>query len=154
MDRVRNLDAFAAQAVVDGGGEAITALLGGNVTVVSTGSGESLAQLEAGTVRALAVSSAERRSGVLKDVPTVKEAGYDVTYEVWRGIFGPPKMSDEAKKWWGDTLKKMVETQTWKDRLGKLQWEPAYADSATFTKFLDDEYAAYLPLMTELGLAK
>lgn len=138
----------------NGGAEAITTLLGGNVAVVSTGIGESLAQLEAGTVRALAVTSAERRSGVLKDVPTVKEAGYDVTYEVWRGIFGPPKMSDAAKKWWGDTLKKMVETTTWKDRLAKLQWEPAYADADAFAKFLDEEHASYLTLMTDLGLAK
>lgn len=137
-----------------GGGEAITTLLGNNVAFVSTGIGESLAQLQAGTVRGLAVTSAERRTGVLKDIPTLKESGYNVTYEVWRGIFGAPGMSKEAQDWWGANLKKMSETKTWKDSLAKLQWEPAYADAATFTKFLADEEASYTTLMTDLGFIK
>jgi putative tricarboxylic transport membrane protein len=137
-----------------GGGEAITTLLGNNVAFVSTGTGESLAQLQAGTVRALAVTSPERRPGVMKDVPTVKEAGYNVTYEVWRGIFGPPGMSKEAQDWWAVNLKKMSESKTWKDSLATLQWEPAYADAATFTKFLADEEVSYTALMTDLGFIK
>ena len=89
-----------------GGGEATTALLGGNVTFLSTGIGESVAQLEAGTIRALAITAAERLpSDLLKDVPTVKEAGYDVTYEVWRGVFGPADMSPEAKAYWEAHIK-------------------------------------------------
>jgi putative tricarboxylic transport membrane protein len=137
-----------------GGGEAITTLLGNNVAFVSTGTGESLAQLQAGTVRALAVTSPERRTGVLKDVPTVKESGYNVTYEVWRGIFGPPGMSKEAQDWWAVNLKKMSESKTWKDSLATLQWEPAYADAAAFTKFLADEEVSYTALMTDLGFIK
>src|SRR5512139_1361040 len=56
-------------------GEATTALLGGNVAFVSSGIGEMVPQLQAGTVRALTVTSATRRGGPLKDVPTTKEAG-------------------------------------------------------------------------------
>ncbi len=137
-----------------GGGEAITALLGGNVAFVSTGIGEALAQIEAGTVRALAVSSAERRTGVLKDVPTLKEAGINTTYEVWRGVFGTPGMSKEAKDWWTATLKKMVTTATWKDALKTLQWVDAYAGPDDFAKFLAEEEASYKVLMTDLGFAK
>ena len=137
-----------------GGGEAITTLLGNNVAFVSTGTGESLAQLQAGTVRALAITSPTRGTGVMANVPTVIESGYNVTYEVWRGIFGAPGMSKEAQDWWSTTLKKMVETQTWKDSLAKLQWVPAYADAATFTKFLADEETSYTALMTDLGFIK
>ncbi len=137
-----------------GGGEAITTLLGNNVAFVSTGTGESIAQLQAGTVRALAVTSPTRRTGVLKDVPTVIECGYNVTYEVWRGIFGAPGMSKEAQDWWSANIKKMTETKSWKDALAKLQWEPAYADAATFTQFLADEEKSYTALMTDLGFIK
>lgn len=137
-----------------GGGEAMTTLLGGNVAFVSTGVGEALGQLQAGTVRALAVTSGERRAGVLANVPTVKEAGIDVTYEVWRGVFGASGMTDEAKAYWAKTLKAMSGTKTWKDSLEKLQWVDAYADSAAFAKFLADEYASYAILMKDLGLSK
>ena len=137
-----------------GGGEAMTTLLGGNVSFVSTGTGEAMPQIAAGTVRALAITSSERMGGALKDVPTVKESGIDETYEVWRGIFGTPGMSKDAQAWWAATLKKMVTTPTWKEQLTRNSWMPAYAGSADFAKFLDSENVAYKELMTMLGFAK
>jgi putative tricarboxylic transport membrane protein len=137
-----------------GGGEAITTLLGGNVAFVSSGIGESLAQIQAGTVRALAVTSPERLGGPMKDVPTLKEAGINTTYEVWRGVFGAPGMSKEAQAWWAKTLKTMVGTKTWKESLEKLQWLDAYAGAEDFTKFLADEQKSYQELMVTLGFAK
>ena len=137
-----------------GGGEALTTLLGGNVAFVSSGTGEVLSHIQAGTVRALAITSAERRSGPLKDVPTLKELGINTTYEVWRGVFGTPGMSKEAQTWWSGTIKKMVATKTWKESLEKLQWEPAYEDATGFAKFLQDEEKSYTELMTDLGFAK
>jgi putative tricarboxylic transport membrane protein len=132
----------------------MTTLLGGNVAFVSTGVGEALGQLQPGTVGALAVPSPPRRTGVLANVPTVKESGINVTYEVWRGVFGPAGMSKDAIAWWTKTLKKMTTTATWKDSLDKMQWVDAYADSAAFAKFLADEYKSYETLMKDLGLAK
>jgi putative tricarboxylic transport membrane protein len=138
-----------------GGGEATTALLGDNVTFLSTGIGESVAQLEAGTIRALAITATERlTSDLLKDVPTVKELGYDVTYEIWRGVFGPADMSPEAKAYWEEAIKKMVESATWKAQLEKLNWQDAYAGSEEFTAFLAQETESYTTMLTGLGFAK
>ncbi len=135
-------------------GEAITALLGGNVAFVSSGIGEMVPQLQAGTVRALAVTSATRRGGPLKDVPTVKELGINTTYEVWRGIFGTPGMSNDAQAWWAKTLKSMVGTKTWKESLEKLQWLDAYADAKDFASFLKEVEKSYRDLMVTLGFVK
>jgi putative tricarboxylic transport membrane protein len=137
-----------------GGGEALTALLGGNVAFASSGIGEVLPQLQAGTVRGLAVTSARRRGGPLKDIPTVKELGIDTTYEVWRGVFGAPGMSKDAQAWWGKTLKTVVGTKTWKDSLEKLQWVDAYAPAEEFGRFLAEEERSYRELMADLGFAK
>lgn len=137
-----------------GGGEALTALLGGNVPFVSSGTGEILAHIQAGTVRALAITSAERRGGPLKDVPTIKELGINTTYEVWRGAFGAPGMSKDAQAWWAKTLKTMVGTKTWKESLEKLQWVHAYAGAQDFAMFLADEEKSYRGLMADLGFAK
>jgi putative tricarboxylic transport membrane protein len=137
-----------------GGGEAMTTLLGGNVGFVSTGTGEALGQIQAGTVRALAITSAVRMGGDLKNVPTVKEQGLNVTYEVWRGVFGAPGMSKIASDWWTKTLKGMVGTTTWKEQLAKLSWVDAYAGPADFSRFLNDEFKSYQELMVQLGFAK
>ncbi len=137
-----------------GGGEAMTTLLGGNVAFVSTGTGEALGQIQAGTVRALAITSATRMGGDLKNIPTVKEQGLDVTYEVWRGVFGAPGMSKAAKDWWAKTLKTLVGTKTWKEQLAKLSWVDAYADADEFAKFLSEENTSYHELMVNLGFAK
>jgi len=135
-------------------GESLTAVLGGNVAFVSSGIGEMIGQLQAGTVRVLAVTSSTRRSGPMKDVPTVKELGINTTYEVWRGVFGAPGMSKDAQAWWATTLKTMTGTKTWKESLEKLQWVDAYADAADFAKFLQDEYDSHQGLMATLGFAK
>ena len=138
----------------NGGGEAIISLLGNNVSFVSTGVGEALGQIAAGTVRALAITSSERGSGVIAKVPTIKEAiGFNITYEVWRGIFGTPGMTKEAQAWWVKTLKTMTGTASWKDSLAKLQWTDAFAGSDDFAAFLADEYKSYQELMKDLGLS-
>ncbi|HQY44626.1 MAG TPA: tripartite tricarboxylate transporter substrate-binding protein, partial [Paracoccaceae bacterium] len=65
-----------------GGGEALAAILGGQVTAGISGVGEFLPQVEAGTMRILAVSTAERWANT--DAPTLKESGYDVDVMNWR----------------------------------------------------------------------
>lgn len=136
-----------------GGGEAITSLLGGHLDVISTGVGETIAQLEAGTVRILGVTSENRLGGPMAHVPTVKEQGIDVTYQIWRGILGTPDMPPEAVKYLQNALAQMVKTQAWKDTLAKYQWNDAF-DHENFGKFLDQENEVYKGILQELGLSK
>lgn len=153
---------FAKEAGVDikkinyvpfqGGGEAITALLGGNVDVVSTGVSETLGQVEAGKVKLLAITGPNRLEGALADVPTVKEAGFNVSFEIWRGFFGPKNMPEEAKKFWETKLAEMVKTPEWKDVLTKQKWVSAYRNSDEFTSFLDEQTELIKGLLDELGI--
>src|SRR5690606_16441731 len=62
----------------DGGGEALTALLGGFVQVFSGELSEIEGYLETGSIRVLAVLSPQRLDGLLADVPTALEQGYPV----------------------------------------------------------------------------
>jgi tripartite-type tricarboxylate transporter receptor subunit TctC len=48
------------------------------------------AQVKAGKVKALAVSTT-RRWQALPDVPTMREAGYDLNFNTWLGFFAPAK---------------------------------------------------------------
>ena len=78
-----------------GGGEALAAILGGQVTAGISGYGEFASQVEAGALRVLAVSGEERLAGV--DAPTLKEAGVDVALENWRMVAAAPGITDEQK---------------------------------------------------------
>ena len=56
-----------------------------------------VAQVSAGKVRALAVT-APARLPELPDVPTMKEAGFDVTVSLWAGLFAPAGTPAEIVK--------------------------------------------------------
>lgn len=85
---------------LEGGGEAVTAVLGNHIQVVSAGIAEMGPHVASGKVRVLAVFAPERLGGSLKDIPTAKEQGFDVEWPVIRGYYMGPKVSDEAFNWW------------------------------------------------------
>ena len=72
----------------NGGGPALTALLGNNSAVLVSSVSACLSQIKAGKARPLALFGG-RRSSALPDVPTMKEQGYDIEYYLWVGMFAP-----------------------------------------------------------------
>ena len=138
----------------DGGGEAIAALLGGNADVIATDASAIGAYMKSGDVRVLAVSSSDRLGGELTEVPTFKEAGIDAEFTIWRGLFGPKDMSDNAFDYWNEKLAKMVETDEWKAELEKNGWESEYRNSDDFTSYLGEQDKVIVELLTALGMQK
>jgi putative tricarboxylic transport membrane protein len=140
----------------DGGGEALTALLGGHATAMTSDVSSIKQYLKAGKVKVLGVSSAERISSddVMKSVPTYKEQGIDIVTANWRGIFAGKDMSPEAKKYWEEAFKKMCATPEWKAELATQGVQDTYKNAADFMKQLKDEEAMYLKIYTDLGMAK
>lgn len=137
------------------GSELMAALLGGQVDVVSTGVGEVLPQLQAGTIRALAVTAPQRYDDPrLKNVPTLKDEGIDVTFEVWRGVFGPPDMPEEARQYVEQALEKMVQTEAWKTTAEQQNWTTAFLPGEEFEKFLDEQNELLKSTLADLGLVK
>lgn len=138
----------------DGGGEAVAALLGGNADVIATDASTIATYVKSGDVRVLAVSSPERLEGPLADVPTFKEAGIDEEFTIWRGIFGPKNMSQDAVAYWSEKLQAMVETDEWKSEVERNGWQSEYRNSEEFTKYLDEQNATIVELLTALGMQK
>ncbi|MCG3878412.1 tripartite tricarboxylate transporter substrate binding protein [Psychrobacter sp. Ps6] len=93
---------------MEGGGEAITAVMGNHVTVVSAGIAEIMPQATAGKLRVLAVFADERLGGSMADIPTAVEQGYDVTWPVVRGYYMGPDVSPAAYDWWKASFDKML----------------------------------------------
>ncbi|WP_313997386.1 tripartite tricarboxylate transporter substrate binding protein [uncultured Paenibacillus sp.] len=138
----------------DGGGEAVAALLGGNTDVIATDVSSVAEYLKAGKVKVLAVTSAERLSGDLKDVPTLKESGVDAEFTIWRGVFGPKEMKEEELAYWQQTLTALNDTPEWKAELQANAWESEFKGSEDFTGFLGEQEVLIKDLLTALGMAK
>ena len=93
---------------LEGGGEAVTAVLGNHISVVSAGIAEMGPHIESGKIRVLAVFAPNRLEGKLKDIPTAKEQGFDVEWPVIRGYYMGPKVSDESYNWWKTHFEAMM----------------------------------------------
>ncbi|HEU5138678.1 MAG TPA: tripartite tricarboxylate transporter substrate binding protein [Bacillales bacterium] len=135
------------------GGDQVQALVGNHVDAAMMSVSEIKQQYKAGKVDILAVTSGERLSD-LKDVPTWKEQGIDVVFPHWRGVMGPPDMSQAAIDFWDKKIGKMVKTDAWKEVLANNQWESFYKDSSETKKFLKAQVEKYQELVKSAGLVK
>jgi putative tricarboxylic transport membrane protein len=136
-----------------GGGEAVTALLGGHTDAATIDLAEASAQLEAGKIRCLALLS-DKRSTRFKDLPTTVEQGVKVTFPTWRGIYMAPGTSPAAYQFWTESVKKMVASPEWSREREKLGWEPTTRFGEEFKAFVKEEHLRYQGLLKELGFAR
>ncbi|MEN3794883.1 tripartite tricarboxylate transporter substrate-binding protein [Fulvimarina sp. MAC3] len=99
----------------DGGGDAMSGLLGGSIAVYTGDVGEITSQLEAGTVRVLAVMTKDRLPAPLADIPTTNELGYpDADWAILRGYYMGKNVSDEAYNTWVSAFENAYKTEEWK----------------------------------------
>ena len=135
-----------------GGGEALSAILGGHVTAGISGYEEFAPQIAAGKLRGLAISSDERLPGI--DVPTLKEQGIDVSLVNWRGVFAAANVRDKDMKALSDAVGKMVESPAWQDTLKQRGWLNLYQPAEEFTAFLAEDQAKVETTLKAIGLVQ
>jgi putative tricarboxylic transport membrane protein len=136
----------------DGGGEAMTALLGGFVHIAAADASEIMGQLKARTIRLLAVLAKERLAPPLDHVPTATELGYPVDWVVWRGFYGPPGISENDYADWLATLEAVATSEAWNERCGRLGLRPFFLSGSEFNDFVGSQVRTFRELSRELGL--
>ncbi len=135
-------------------GEAVTALLGGHVDVISAGTINVAPHVQGGKMRALATTAPQRLRGVFANVPTWPEQGYKGVFENWRGVIGAKAITPPQTAYWEGVLKRVVESDEFKQQAEKNQWEHTFKGSAEMRKFLAAQYDDLKSVMTPLGLTK
>ena len=93
----------------DGDNQARAAVMGEHVTAATNQVRDVVSLVKAGELKILAVAG-EERIGLAPDVPTYREAGYDVVLVQSRGVVAPAGISDAAKKYLGEKFKLICET--------------------------------------------
>ena len=136
----------------DGGGEALTAMLGGFVDVFSGEVSEMAGQLEAGAVRVIAVLSPERLGGDLAHLPTAREAGYDVEWITWRGFYAPGEIADSTYQRWVDVLTRLESSPEWDEVRAANRLQPFFVAGEEFTRFVNGQIAEFRSISREIGL--
>jgi len=117
-----------------GGGERLAALLGGHVDIMVIEPQEAGEQVRAGKLRVLAQLTDHRLPGYA-DVPTLKEAGYDVTPTPQiRAVVAPPQQSAEASAYWEGLFAKLRQTESWKKYIADNQLEESFQPAAELKK--------------------
>jgi tripartite-type tricarboxylate transporter receptor subunit TctC len=122
----------------NGGGPAITSVLGNNAQMTTQTGQASYQHVKAGKLRALA-SFGEQRSKTLPDVPTLKEKGFDVVYYLWVGLFAIKGTSAPILSTLTSALDKAGTSPQFTAAITNLGLEPTYQPAAEFAKFWEED---------------
>jgi len=140
--------------IYSGGGEALTATLGGHVALWVNSASSIATPYAAGTIRPLAIASPQRLPGPLAALPTATEAGLKVVADNWRVVIAPKGLSAPMVAYWDNTFKTLSASEEWNRELEKARMTNGYRNSADTTKYIAQEYGEIKDILTELGLAK
>jgi tripartite-type tricarboxylate transporter receptor subunit TctC len=106
----------------NGGAPAVTALLAGDVQILSLNPTALIAHVNAGKVKVVAQTSA-RRSPLIPDVPTVAESGYPgFEADVWMAVMAPAGTPPAAIERLNAELVKIIRSPAMKETLWDRQW--------------------------------
>ena len=124
----------------------VNALMSNEVDVATMPLSEAKKFYDAGTVKILAISSPERLEE-MPEIPTWTEQGIDLVFQHWRGVMGPPTMTEAEIQYWDDVFYKMVQTDQWNQFLKDHNWSSLYKNSSETALFLEEQSEFYEKLM-------
>ena len=138
----------------EGGGEAVTQLLGGHVQAFTGDLSEAKGFVDSGDIKVLAVLAPERLPGDFSKFPTAKEQGIDAVGANWRGFYAPGGMSDDAYNFWVEAVKKVYASDEWKKIMAENGLMPLDLSGDAFRTFVAEQVAKTEQLSKEIGLIK
>ena len=118
-----------------GGGESVLATLGGHVEITCENMSEMLPLVESKKMRVLAVMG-ERRFVQAPDIPTAKELGFDIVAAAGRGFAMPAGVPKQAAAAMEAAMKRVYDSQAYKEYSHRNMFDNKYLDSAGFAKYL------------------
>jgi putative tricarboxylic transport membrane protein len=134
------------------GGERMSALLGGHVDLLILDPSEATELIRSGRIRALA-QIADQRIAAFADLPTLKEAGYDIpTFQQTRGIVAPPGISPEVIAYYDQLVVKLTQLPAWKTYVDDNRFISAVTSSAETKPFIAAYENQLRALLNEAGL--
>lgn len=155
MERLERVAGISLNHVpYKGSGEALPALLGGQISVMWDTVPSSLPLIKSGKLTPLATGSSER-SPILPDVPSMAELGhpgFDVG--LWMGVMGPGGLPNPLVQKIQDDLRTLSRNPAFSERLLARGFEQRYASAADFAKRIQEDYVRNKALFVELKISQ
>lgn len=134
--------------------DAVSALMGGHVSVVATPTSTYVPVLGSGKVRLVAVAAPTRQGGVFADVPTWKEQSIEVIMPSYRMVIGPRDMTEAQIAFWDHAFAKLPKNADWQKELERNDWDNSFMDSARTRAFVNEQAKGYEASLVDIGLVK
>jgi tripartite-type tricarboxylate transporter receptor subunit TctC len=134
----------------NGGGPALTALIGNNSQALVSSIAAASGQMKAGKARALA-SFGAKRSAAFPDVPTMKELGYDIEFYLWVGLFAPKGTPEPVVTKIRDFSRQVATADQFKQLMANIGQEVDYLDQADFKTFWDTDAKRVEDAVRQIG---
>ena len=133
-----------------GGSEALQGVLGGHVDALADSSSWA-PHVEAGKLRLLATWG-ELRTARFKDVPTLRELGYDVVVDAPNGIGAPKGLDPAVAAKLRDAFRQAANSPEFKAVIDKLDAPLLYLDGPDYEKYVNTVYQKETVLIDKLKL--
>jgi len=134
-----------------GAAPAMTALMAGEVDMMFNGMSPAIPHIKSGRVRALAVGGA-KRSSLLPELPTVKEAGFEFNTEGWYGILAPRGTPPAIITRLHEATVRALAGPELKGILAKMAVETVGSLPADFARQIRDESAVWAKVIKAAGI--
>jgi len=135
-----------------GGGTVAANLVGKHVEATVNNPSEALSHHPA-KVKMLA-TFATKRHKQFPNLPTMKETGYDINYQMLRAVFGPPNMPKEAVAYHAGLLKKVFDLPEFQQFLDKNVLDPVYMGPDELGKWIVGQHELHEDIITKAGWVK
>jgi tripartite-type tricarboxylate transporter receptor subunit TctC len=136
-----------------GGGPAVTALLGGQVQALASGPAAAVGQIKAGKMRALAGWGAKRLE-LMPDLPTFKELGYkEVEFYIWSGVVAPAAVPANVQHRLRAAVRAAVADPQFVGAMNKVSTPISYLDAPDFKDFWVADAARLRVAVEKIGKA-
>ncbi len=133
-----------------GGGPANTAVLSGQVDFTLAGPASSAAFIKGGKARALAVTGVTRLAS-FPDVPTLKELGYDVDFNIWCGLLAPAATPAPVMQKLRDAMRQVATDATFKTIMDRISTPIDYRDAPEFQKLYESDAKRLAETIKRIG---
>src|SRR5687767_14410421 len=133
-----------------GGGPALTALLGGQVHALASGPAPAVGQIKGGKVRALASWSTERLA-LLPEIPTFKELGYDAEFYIWSGVFAPAPTPAPVLGRLREAVRTAANSTEFRGAMDKVSTPVSYLDAPEFQRYWERDAKRLAGAIEKIG---
>jgi tripartite-type tricarboxylate transporter receptor subunit TctC len=133
-----------------GSAAGLTDLMAGHIPIEITTTSDLVQMAEAGRIRVLATSN-RQRSPFLPNVPTLREAGYDLVASGWYGMFAPAKTPPDVIARLNKVIVDAVRSSDVEQRFLAFGLQPTGTSAAAFADIQKDDSEKWAPAVKASG---